>query len=454
LRYSDQLAARLRDRIAISEWVTVASLAWSFLAMLCISLIAVAGDVIPAHQIRFDADNLPFAALSVLALGCFVILFASARFSIGFVASFYLFAVTGGYLWLSFFTPLHYDHTTARVSVVMSFAAFALPALFITEPLSTATFLTHRQMDLVSLALVFICAFVAVYASQFNFHLVALIDADPLRNTLTFSSWVNYAINISVGTLLPFCYAWFVSRRRYAVASIAIAILLAFYPIMLNKTALLAPFWLIALTVLLKLVSVRSAVILSLLLPLILGLAAKVIDPHPPELLFRLINFRMLAIPASGIDHYLHFFSTHPLTHFCQISIIGKIFGCSLPDQLGIVMAKEYALGNYNASLLATEGIASVGVYLAPLSTLLCGFVVALCNMASARLEPAFVFLSGSILAQVLTNAPLSTMLLTHGGFLMFVLWFIAPRPKSTEQSAAMDRDAIDGSYKPRKKGG
>ena len=118
----------------------------------------------------------------------------------------------------------------------------------------------------------------------------------------------------------------------------------------------------------------------------------------------------------------------HPLTHFCQISIIGKLLNCDLPDQLGVTMAKEYAIGNYNASLFATEGIASVGPYLAPIIALFCGTVISLGNLTSAELNPSFVLLSGSILAQALMNVPLSTIMLTHGGLVTFFLWLIAPR--------------------------
>ena len=43
-------------------------------------------------------------------------------------------------------------------------------------------------------------------------------------------------------------------------------------------------------------------------------------------------------------------------------------------------------MGNFNGSLFATEGIASVGPLWAPLSALVCGLIVSLGNSASARL--------------------------------------------------------------------
>ena len=36
--------------------------------------------------------------------------------------------------------------------------------------------------------------------------------------------------------------------------------------------------------------------------------------------------------------------------------------------------------------------------------------------------------ISGGVLPQVLINVPLSTVLLTHGAGLLFLLWYITPR--------------------------
>ena len=91
-------------------------------------------------------------------------------------------------------------------------------------------------------------------------------------------------------------------------------------------------------------------------------------------------------------------------------------------------MEQEYKIGNFNASLFATEGIASVGLYWAPVAVLACGFIIAIGNRVSASLPPSFVMISGSVLPQVMLNVPLSTALLSHGAGLLFLLWYITPR--------------------------
>jgi hypothetical protein len=101
---------------------------------------------------------------------------------------------------------------------------------------------------------------------------------------------------------------------------------------------------------------------------------------------------------------------------------------CPFQGELSIVMANAYGLGNFNASLFATEGIASVGPLLAPVSALLCGLVIALGNRLSAGLPPRFILISSAMLPLILINVPMTRVLATHGMAILFVLWYITPR--------------------------
>jgi hypothetical protein len=136
----------------------------------------------------------------------------------------------------------------------------------------------------------------------------------------------------------------------------------------------------------------------------------------------------MIASPSSALDFYNDFFSTHDITLFCQISLFKPLAGCPYSDPLSIVMERAYQLGNFNASLFATEGIASVGQILAPFSGLACGLVIALGNRLSAGLPSRFILISGGILPQIFLNVPLTTTLLTNGAFILFLLWYVTPR--------------------------
>jgi hypothetical protein len=101
---------------------------------------------------------------------------------------------------------------------------------------------------------------------------------------------------------------------------------------------------------------------------------------------------------------------------------------CPYQDQLSVVMRETYRLGDFNASLFATEGVASIGTLFAPIATFLCGLVFALGNRLSAGLPAGFIMVSGAIMPQVLLNVPLTTVLFTHGLGTLFLLWYITPR--------------------------
>jgi hypothetical protein len=400
----------------------IALLVWAYLAVLCTSLVLASLATRLAFHISYDGQHLVPAMISVAALSCFALLLARCEFSFGYVASFYFLTVISGYLWLSYFTPLEYDKNTSRWSAAASFLAFALPAILITKSPIRVPTLTPLQMDrlaiglLVATALLLACGAYSGHQSHFP-------------------KWLNYALSISAGAMVPFAYAWFSLRKAYILASVALVISAAFYPITLTKTALLSPLWLIFLTLLLKVFRPRIAIVLSLFVPLLLGVLTFGLEPPDRKIIFGIINIRMLAVPASALDHYNHFFSTHALTHFCQVSLVGKMFNCALPDQLGVLLANEYGLGNYNASLFATEGIASVGLFLAPVAALFCGLVISIGNLASSGLRPSFVFLSSSLLIQAMTNIPLSVAMVTQGGIVIFLLWSITPRNGVARQS-------------------
>ena len=91
-------------------------------------------------------------------------------------------------------------------------------------------------------------------------------------------------------------------------------------------------------------------------------------------------------------------------------------------------MQNNYVLGNFNASLFATEGIASVGLLWAPVSVFVCGMIIAIGNRVSASLPPGFTLISSATFPQLLVNVPLTTVFLTHGLWMLFLFWYVMPR--------------------------
>ena len=182
--------------------------------------------------------------------------------------------------------------------------------------------------------------------------------------------------------------------------------LLLFYPITLSKVALFAPFWLMFLALLFRFFGAKASVVLSLFLPLLTGIVLVLLFKFglfPDKLrgyYFSTVNLRMIAFPSIAIDIYNDFFSSHSLTHFCQINLLKRLIDCPYTEPLSIVMLNAYHVGNLTASLFATEGIASVGMLFAPIPVFACGLVIALANRLSAGLPSRFILMSGAILPQ------------------------------------------------------
>jgi hypothetical protein len=213
-----------------------------------------------------------------------------------------------------------------------------------------------------------------------------------------------------------------------------LVLLVLFYPIALTKLLHFAPVWLLFLMLLFHFCEARTSVVLSLFLPITAGVMLRRFSNlanSPHELLrnyFGPINLKMIAIPSSALDFYNDFFSTHEITLFCQVSFFKPLAECPYSDPLSIVMERTDQLGNFNASLFATEGIASVGLFLAPFSGLACGIVIALGNRLSAGLPSTFILLSGGYSSAGFLNVPLSTTLLTNGAFVLFLMSYVTPR--------------------------
>ena len=378
--------------------------------------------------ILYDVARLPYAIAAIAAFAAIAPLFVFARFSFGYFSGFYFYSMVVGYLWLNCFSKFQYNHTVAGVSAAVSAITFLLPALLITSPIRTPYVMSERAFERLLVLIVLFCAATAAVAAAYNFQLVSVGDIYDFREQLRFPTILNYSIGAATSVLLPFAFACFVIRDRWWQAGIVLLISISFYPSTLSKLALFTPAWLVALALISRLFEARAAAILSLLLPILGGVILISTIGQPMRRYFDIVNVRMSIVPSSAMDVYNEYFARHDLTHFCQISLLKPFVPCALEYPLSVEMQNNYALGNFNASLFATEGIASVGMMFAPLSVLVCGLIIAFGNRLSSGLPPRFILISSAIVPQVLINVPFSTVLLTHGLSILFLLWYLTPR--------------------------
>lgn len=407
----------------------------------CVSLVYVANndnpvvDPTPFHMF-FDPARLHIAVAVIALFALLSLVFVFARFSFGYFAGFYLYTMILGYLWLNCFTDLNYDHRVAGLSAAVSAAAFLVAALFVSPPIPRSFALSERNFDLLLIFILVLATATIAVGAVYNFRLVAFTRIYDYRDTLASPKLLNYLVTIVSSALLPFAFAGFAARGAWWGACAAVLLLLLFYPITLSKLPLFAPLWLGVLLVFSAIFRARTAVVLSLFLPILCGVALHIAFKSPSALYFSTINLRMIAVPSNAMDIYNDFFSRHDLTWFCQISALKQIMSCPYQEPLWILMERAYNLGNLNASLFATEGIASVGPLWAPLSAFACGLVIALGSRMADGLPHGFVLMSGAVLPLVLLNVPLSIVLVTHGAAILFLLWYVTPRSVFGQGSA------------------
>jgi hypothetical protein len=427
------------SRQLTSDRLGMALLILFYVLICCLSCIYVT-QLFPVFRMAYHPARLFDAGLAVAAFTPVLLLFIFARFSFGYFVGFYFASMFVGYLWLSFFSDYTYDRRTALLSAVASAVVFLLTALFITAPIRQIGAMSLRTFDrLLTLIFLFCLATVAVGAS-YNFRIVNPGDVSNLRAD-SFPTILNYLIGITSTSLLPFLFACFLARKDFWRAGAVLILLLFYYPIAMSKVAFFAPVWLVAMASLSRIAGAKVTVILSVLMPALVGVVLIFLFNEDATLsetvisYFKIVNFRMIAIPSVAMDLYNDFFSKHELTYFCQMWFLKPVISCPYQHPLSIVMFNNYPFGgNFNASLFATEGIASVGLLFAPVSALACGLVVALGNRLSAGLPPSFILVSGAILAQIMLNVPLTTVLLSHGAGLLFLLWYITPRSMFQEE--------------------
>jgi len=430
------------SRQLIRERVGLVSLICLHIVVCCISLTCVA-YLKPVYHLLFDPTRLLAAIVTVAAFALVGLLFAYAEFSVGYFVGFHFFTMVAGYLWINFFSDFSYNHQLSALSATASAIAFLLPALSIRAPIRQIRVISPAAFDRL-LMLILLFAIVAImFAASYNFRLVALDDIYDFRDELAFPVILNYLISITSSALLPFVFACYLARKYMWRAAIVLVLLTLFYPITLSKVALFTPIWLLFFALLSRIFEVKITVILSLLLPLAAGLILLTLFrmgllPQEPTLTyFGVVNFRMVAVPSIGLDFYSDFFSRHDVTWFCQLKVLKSLISCPYQDPLAIEIYKANGIGgNFNASLFATEGIASVGALFAPIAVFACGLVVALANRLTAGLPPRFILISGAILPQILLNVPLTITLLTHGAAFLFLLWYITPRAIFEQESA------------------
>jgi hypothetical protein len=406
-------------------------------ALLALYLVAIVASLTAVELAAGIPLNPTLAALLGTTLpACLLPIFFVARFSFGYLVSVSFYGMITGFVWLSYFSSSRYDHAVARWSAIASLLAFLIPALFQISPAKRSVVMTPEAMRLLLKLALCAAAVVLVLNVPYGFALVGIHEAERLRNALFRPTLLNYVTNIVINAVLPFAFAFFAQQGRKLLATASLLLIVSFYPLLLNKTVLFAAAWLPLVFLLFRAFEAKQACVISLIAPLLSGLLLYFVgsweDGSITRYVFGYVNERMFAIPSIAMDYYADFFSANPNTYFCQINLVRAMIGCPYLDQLGVVFANRYQVGNLNASLFATEGIASVAPAWAPVAAFFCGLVLSVGNSFSGHLPASLIATSAGLALPVLLNVPLSTSLLTNGLIVLFLFWYICPNMKDT----------------------
>ena len=254
-----------------SERLRLAFLICLHIALSCVSLVYVS-EIRTGFHILYDPSLLYGAIAAVIAFAAVAWLFTFADFSFGYLVGFYLYTMVLGYLWLNCFSDFDYDHRLFGLSAAVSAIAFLLPALLITAPIPQIYTMSATAFDrLLTLILLLAVPTIAVDAA-YNFRLVSVDQIYDFRDKMASPTILNYLTVMNYSTLLPFAFAGFVARKAYWRSGAVLVLLLFFYPITLTKLALFTPSWLVVMLLLSRLVEARTAVVLSLLVPVLTGI--------------------------------------------------------------------------------------------------------------------------------------------------------------------------------------
>ncbi|KWV50169.1 hypothetical protein AS156_14480 [Bradyrhizobium macuxiense] len=208
-----------------------------FFIVSIVSLIA-CGHAFPAmHFWRSDSITAQ-AVLGTAVMIVFVPAFVVARFCFSYIVAFFLLSAVFGFIWLSFFSEFDYPHAIARWAMIAALAAAMLPLLF-TDFAIWRPELSEAVMNrIVAVLLGTSCVVLMIdtsYGTSFG---------DPYgaaRSAIARPALLNYLIGIIIGAVLPYLFAYFATRKRWAQAAGVLLFALCLYPVVNNKTVLLLP---------------------------------------------------------------------------------------------------------------------------------------------------------------------------------------------------------------------
>ncbi len=150
---------------------------------------------------------------------------------------------------------------------------------------------------------------------------------------------------------------------------------------------------------------------------------------NPATLILEATVSRALVMPGQLVAEYSDFFSTHPHLHLSNTKPFSWIFPNPLNDNVIFAITEEYegdTGSTSNADFWAQDGLANFGLPGIVLISILAGAILRIVDKVSVSHDPCFTTMAFSFAAFNLSNAPLTTTLLSGGLMLSIILMLMA----------------------------
>lgn len=300
----------------------------------------------------------------------------------------------------------------------------------------------------VALLTITLLAFVAVFAAGMvqNFHIVSFSQLYDIRTSdeQSASPLIQRFAVMYIFSFGGFFFGLCMLYRKVALSLLFLAGYVICYGLVQFKTALLAPLWIIYLYLNFRYFNKNSTIkfYIALTFPFWVGVAIYLLFPTARGTLrsltgvrdialwgyMNLVLFRQYAVTADALGLYYNFFQSHTFTFWSQITGVDFFLHYPYGDTIAIEMQNRYGLGNYNASFLATEGVASYGYQAIPLASAVVATLFMLLNTAARGIPPRILVVMMVMPCLMLNERPLGTSLLTGG--ILFLLFYLAWLPR------------------------
>lgn len=248
------------------------------------------------------------------------------------------------------------------------------------------------------------------------------------------SSLVGYAIGILFGAFNPFVMAMGLTERRYKLFALGAMGQVFLFATAAMKSVVLSDFVIPVIFLLVfrkrpyRVSRIGLAVAASAIGLTLVGALFIQSDKGIFSIIFALVYIRTFCMVGVLMGTYVEFFLAHPLTYFSHIGVMQNFVRYPYTDALGNVIGNFMIPGSEvmdaNASYLATDGMAALGIPGIVLSGLLFrGFIWLFDACATERTVPLACCALIPVLMSA-TNASMFTTLVTNGGAALAVILY------------------------------